>query len=60
MKKLIIIKLVLWLIKFVGRDVEGFYSWDFDLFTKDLLDCYGNTSKCSSKCASSEQVKGDK
>lgn len=44
MKKLIIIKLVLWLIKFVGRDVEGFYSWDFDLFTKDLLDCYKHTS----------------
>lgn len=48
MKKLILIKLVLWLIKFVGRDVEGFYSWDFDLFTKDLLDCY--------KCASNDQV----
>lgn len=56
MKKLVIIKMVLWLIKFVGRDVEGFYSWDFELFTKDLLDCYQHTSKCSS----SEQVKGDK
>lgn len=44
MKKLIIIKLVLWLIKFVGRDVEGFYSWDFDLFTKDLLEHYKHAS----------------
>lgn len=44
MKKLIIIKLVLWLIKFVGRDVEGFYNWDFDEFSKDLLDCYQHTS----------------
>lgn len=59
MKKLVIIKMVLWLIKFVGRDVEGFYSWDFELFTKDLLDCYQHTSKCSSSEQASEQVKGE-
>lgn len=56
MKKLVIIKLILWLIKFIGRDVVGFYSWELDKLSDEILDSY----TCASKCSSSEQVKGNK
>lgn len=56
MKKLVIIKLVLWLVKFIGKDVDGFYSWDFDKFSDSILDLYKQTSSDQA----GDQVKGDK